>query len=77
MSARVLGRRAISGGTEEREVAVLCDSPFCQQALTWPIKPKFSGTNAQAILEANAQIVAGMSPGWRIERNRHYCGRHE
>lgn len=77
MSARILGRRAISGGTEERVVAILCDSLLCQQALTFPIRPEFRGTDLQAKIEANAQIVNGLTPGWRLDGNKHYCSRHE
>lgn len=77
MTARVLGRRAISGGTEERVVALLCDSIMCEQALTFPIKPDFAGTDLQAIIEANVQVERGLTPGWRLDMGKHYCGRHE
>lgn len=82
MTARVLGKPGLhlpGGGrrTTERIVALLCDSLGCDKALQFPIKPEFTGTDQQAIIEANAQVVAGLARGWRIDMSKHYCSGHK
>ena len=82
MTARVLGKPGLhlprpGRSQADRVVALTCDALGCNKALTFPIRPGFTGTNQQAIIEANAQVVAGLARGWRIDMSKHYCPAHE